>query len=132
MAILELFRKWDDVKEYEAGSVVFKERDPADAIYVILAGEVELSLHGRSLGSEGKGGIIGELAMIESATRSATATALSKVKLARVERARFQSLIGESPEFSLQAMSALANRLRAVDSFIIAQLNDRPAGEAPD
>jgi len=47
MSIVDLFRRWDAVEEYEAGVVVFEQRDPADAIYVILSGEVELSLHGR-------------------------------------------------------------------------------------
>ena len=83
MRFLEMFRDWEKMEEHDARTVIFSERDPADMMYVIISGEVELTLHGEPLGAEGEGGIIGEMAMINSATHSATATALSKVKLAR-------------------------------------------------
>ena len=122
MNLLTMFRQWKDVAEYEPQAVIFAEGDTADAMFVIVSGEVELTLHGKSLGTEGEGGIIGEMAMLESATRNSTATALSSVRLARLERAQFQKLIGDSAEFALRAMTTLANRLRAVDQFIVARL----------
>ena len=121
MNFLEMFRNWEDVLEFNAGSVIFSEREPADVMYVILSGEVELTLHGEPLGAEGKGGIIGEMAMINSATRSATATALNKVRLARLNREQFGGFIGENAEFSLHVMAVLANRLRAVNNYITSQ-----------
>ena len=129
MGILKMFRNWHEVEEFDPEAVIFTEGDPADQLYVILAGEVELTLHGDSLGSEGKGSIIGEMAMLESATRNATATARGKVKLAKLDRAELQKMIRESPEFSLRAMTVLANRLRAVDQYISAQLDRQRAAE---
>ena len=125
MKFLKQFRNWQDVEEYPAQSVIFSERDPADMLYVILAGEVELSLHGKSLGKEVEGGIIGEMAMINSATRNATATAVSAVKLARLDRDQFRDMIGKSSKFSLHAMTVLANRLRAVDQYISTELDQQ-------
>jgi len=121
MEFLEMFRDWEDTEEYDARTVIFSERDPADVMYVILSGDIELTLHGEPLGAEGKGGIIGEMAMINSATRSATATTLSKVKLARLDRDEFKALIAGNTEFSLHVMAVLANRLRAVDHYISMQ-----------
>jgi CRP/FNR family cyclic AMP-dependent transcriptional regulator len=121
MGFLDLFRDWEDTEEYDARTVIFSERDPADVMYVILSGEVELTLHGEPLGAEGEGGIIGEMAMINSATRSATATTLSKVKLARLDHDEFKALITGNTEFSLHVMAVLANRLRAVDQYISTQ-----------
>ena len=121
MRFLEMFRNWENTEEYDARTVIFKERDPADVMYVILSGEVELTLHGEPLGAEGVGGIIGEMAMINSATRSATATTLGKVKLARLDRDEFKTLITDNTEFSLHVMAVLANRLRAVDQYISTQ-----------
>jgi CRP-like cAMP-binding protein len=117
--ILRLFRDWDSVEEFDAGAVIFSERDPAEVMYVILEGEVELTLQGASLGTEVQGGIIGEMAVIDAGTRSTTATAASKVRLARVDRDQFRKLVKKNPKFSLHAMTAFANRLRAVDRFII-------------
>ena len=121
MNFLELFRDWEDIEVFRARTVIFSERDPADVMYVILSGEIELTLHGEPLGAEGEGGIIGEMAMINSATRSATATTLTKVKLARLDRDQFRALVGENTDFSLHVMAVLANRLRAVNSYITTQ-----------
>ena len=121
MRFLEMFRDWENTEEYDAQTVIFAERDPADVMYVILSGEIELTLHGEPLGAEGEGGIVGEMAIINSATRSATATTLSKVKLARLDRDEFKALIADNTEFSLHVMAVLANRLRAVDQYISTQ-----------
>ena len=121
MRFLEMFSDWDDVEEYRAGTVIFSERDPADVMYIIISGEIELTLHGEPLGAEGEGGIIGEMAMINSATRSATATTLTKVKLARLNRDQFRVFIDENTEFALHVMSVMANRLRAVNEYITTQ-----------
>lgn len=121
MRFLDMFRDWENTEEYDARTVIFSERDPADVMYVILSGEIELTLHGEPLGAEEEGGIIGEMAIINSATRSATATTLSKVKLARLDRDEFKALIADNTEFSLHVMAVLANRLRAVDQYISTQ-----------
>lgn len=121
MRFIDMFRNWDDVETLGAQTVIFSERDPADVMYVILSGEVELTLHGEALGLEGEGGIVGEMAMINSTTRNATATTLTKVKLARVDREQFRKFVRENTEFSLHVMGVLANRLRAVDEYITTQ-----------
>jgi CRP-like cAMP-binding protein len=77
-----------------------------------------------TVGSEGEGGIFGEMAMINSAKRSDTATALSEVRLARMDRERFRQLVNENPEFSFHVMSVLANRLRAIDDYISTKFLD--------
>ena len=121
MKFLEMFRKWEDVEEFAARAVIFSEGEPADVMYLIISGEIELTLRGESLGAEGEGGIIGEMAIISSATRSATATALSNVRLARLNREQFREIVAENSEFSVHVMAILANRLRAVDKFITTQ-----------
>jgi len=121
MELLELFRDWENVVEHPAKTVIFSERDPADVMYVILSGEVELTLHGEPLGAESEGGIIGEMAMINAATRSATATAISGVKLARLTRDEFKTFVDNNTEFAFHVMGVLANRLRAVDYYITTQ-----------
>ena len=122
MNIAKLFRDWERVEEYAAGSVIFSERDPAEVMYVILSGEVELTLQGTSLGVEGQGGIVGEMAVIDSGTRSATATARTDVKVACLDRDEFRKLVRKNSKFSLHAMSVFANRLRSVDGFISTRL----------
>jgi len=121
MNLLDLFRDWEDVVQFKARTVIFSEQDEADVMYIVLSGEVELTLHGEPLGAEGEGGIVGEMAMINSARRSATATTLSKVKLARLNRDQFRAFVSGNTDFSFHVMAVLANRLRAVDKYITTQ-----------
>jgi CRP/FNR family cyclic AMP-dependent transcriptional regulator len=125
MKFIDMFRDWKEVEDYPARTVIFSEGDTADVMYVILSGEVELTLHGEPLGAESEGGIIGEMAMINSSRRSATATTLSKVRLARMNREQFRQFVTESSDFSFHVMGVLANRLRAVDHYIATQFRNR-------
>jgi len=124
-AFQTLFDKWADTADFSSGSVISSEEAPASVVFVVLSGEIELSLRGVSLGRVGAGGIIGEMAMIGSTTGSPTAKAATDVKLARLDRDQFNRMIANHPEFSLHALSAMASRLRAMNSFVEAQLGSR-------
>ena len=116
MNLSELFRDWEDRVQCKSGDVIFKEREPADVMYVILDGEIELSLRGEPLGTESTGGLVGEMAMINSSVRTATAT--TKTSLARMNRDQFRKLVESNADFSLHIMTVLANRLRVANEFI--------------
>jgi CRP-like cAMP-binding protein len=118
MNLLELFQDWEDVVQFKSNTELFSEHSPADVMYVILSGDVELTLKGEPLGAEGSGGIVGEMAMINSATRSATATTINKVTAARLNRDQFRNMIRQNPDFALHVMSVLANRLRAINEYV--------------
>ena len=123
MRILELFGDWGDTVNLTAGTVIFSEQAPADVMYVILSGDVDLSLHGKPLGVERAGGVIGEMAMFDGATRNTTATVRTSVRLARLNREQLRKIAGDDAEFSFHVMSVLANRLRSVDTFISSQIS---------
>ncbi len=118
MNIPDLFRNWKHTEEYPAETVIFSKGDPADVLYVVLSGEVRLTLNGSFLSVENGGAVIGETAMLQSATRNCTATTVGPVRLARLDRSELEELSGINSEFSLHVMGVLANRLRAVDSYI--------------
>ncbi len=113
-----MLKKWQDVEEYPAQTIIFSETQPADALYIIMSGEIELTMRGEPLGTEGTGGIIGEMAISHSATRSVTATSLTDVKLARLDRDQLSVFMRDNAEFSLHVVAVLADRLRSVNQFI--------------
>jgi len=126
MKFLHLFHGWKDTCEFAAGDAIFAEGEPADVMYVILSGEVELTLRGEPLAVDTSGGMIGETALLGSAARSATATARTDAKLARLDREQLKELMRDNPDFALHVMAGLANRLRAVDKYIGAHLGRKP------
>lgn len=125
---LELFKNWDDTVEFQAGAEIISENSAEADLYVILSGDVELSLRGKLLGKESTGGMIGEMAMLPSVAGSPSARAVTQVKLARLSREQLDRLITANPAFSRHALLSLANRLRAANAFISAQLKDKELG----
>lgn len=121
---LELFQNWDDTVDFEAGTRILSEETATTNLFVILSGDVEFSLRGKTLGKESAGGIIGEMAILSSAAGNPTAHAITPVRLARLDPQQFTRLISENTAFSQHAMLSLANRLRAANDFISTQLED--------
>ena len=122
MKFLRTFDNWANVESHADGSVIFSENEPADALFLVLDGEVALSLRGEALSTEGRGALIGEMAIIGDTRRSASATAIGEVRLARLTPDEFRELVADNPEFSLHAMAELARRLRAVDRLLSARI----------
>lgn len=82
---------------YAAGQMLFREDEAADAMYIIERGEVSITR--RSLGGEdvrvayvGDGSVIGEMALIVSAPRSASVEAVSETRVYRLDGRDFDSL----------------------------------------
>jgi CRP-like cAMP-binding protein len=105
-------------REFKAGDVIFKEGDPAQELFIIQSGAVEIRLGNRILETLPQYSIFGEMALIDNAPRSATAVAASDVKLVAVSEKQFLFLISNTPYFALNVMRVMARRLRAANSAL--------------
>jgi CRP-like cAMP-binding protein len=112
---LELFRNEPQFDTYGSGETIFTEGSEGNIMYVVVDGSVKLSVTGRSVEKVGRGGVFGEMALIGDAPRSATAIAIADCKLVAITRERFNTLVRERPEFALEIMVVMANRLRSMD-----------------
>jgi CRP/FNR family transcriptional regulator, cyclic AMP receptor protein len=115
MSTLSLFRGEGDTRAFASGDTIFVEGDDGRVMYVVLDGSVRLSVTGRTLEKVVKGGVFGEMALIDAAPRSATATALTACTLVPVTAQRFKALVKESPDFAIDIMRVMAARLRSMD-----------------
>jgi CRP-like cAMP-binding protein len=82
-------------------------------MFGVVEGKVELRLPNGKTVMVGPDETFGEMALLESAARSATATAVEDSTLAVINKHRFLFLVHETPLFALQVMSSLSDRLRA-------------------
>jgi CRP/FNR family cyclic AMP-dependent transcriptional regulator len=119
MDLLEVFKDSDDLIQLVTGSVLFEEGQDADFMYVIVDGELELSLSGNTLARVQPGAMIGEMALVSSDVRSATATAYSDCLLAPIDVHSFSSLIQHTPEFALHVMNVLVDRLKHTNAALV-------------
>lgn len=111
--LLEVFKDSDDVLEFRAGDVIATEGEQGNQMYVVMKGELTISIHGRNMAVAGPGEIVGEMALINSNVRSATVTAKTDCRLALIDQASFNSLLRYVPEFSLYVMRVLTERLKS-------------------
>ncbi|MGI8693805.1 MAG: MFS transporter [Geodermatophilaceae bacterium] len=95
----------------EPGEVLIREGDAADALWILLAGRVEVSTHGESerqlqLPSLGPGSYFGEIGLLRGMPRTATVRAVEPSTLYRVADGPFlEAVQGGRASSSLLAMS---------------------------
>lgn len=115
MTITGVFRSADEVRELEAGTVVFREGDKGHEMFGVVSGAVALTKNGTPVATIGPDGTFGELALIDHSPRSLTATATEPTTIAVINERTFLYLVHETPVFALQVMRSLADRLRSLD-----------------
>jgi len=112
---INIFDKDQDFVSIAAGQVVFRAGDPADRMFAVIDGKVDITIHGQVVETVEAGGIFGEMALVEEKPRNGTATVTANAKLVAVDRRRFLFLVQQHPFFALQLMSIMAGRLRKMD-----------------
>jgi CRP-like cAMP-binding protein len=90
---LELLSSERETRSFDAGQVIFLAGEPGDCMYVVMEGQVELSVRGQVLERLGPGGVLGEMALIDNAPRSASAVTRSDTRLVPIRRDRFEALV---------------------------------------
>jgi len=99
------------LQRVEAGEVVIRRGDPADAMYFVATGEIELQAPS-GLRILRDNDFFGEIGMIEGGPRTATATARTACDLLVLEAAEFQELMEEFPDVEAKVRAAMDERRR--------------------
>jgi CRP/FNR family transcriptional regulator, cyclic AMP receptor protein len=100
---------------YDAEATVFSQGDEGDRLYVVSEGCVEIVKDAQRLAALAPGQSFGEMALIESAPRSATARCSEASKLLTIAREDFDDLLNVYPSIARAVAEVLAVRLR--DAF---------------
>jgi CRP-like cAMP-binding protein len=79
MDLLDVFKDSEDLVEFPAGAVIITEGKEGNQMYVVMEGEVSISLKDTLLATAKPGEIVGEMALINSDLRSATVTAKTRL-----------------------------------------------------
>jgi hydroxyacylglutathione hydrolase len=106
------------IKTYRKDEVICHEGDPGSHMYVISSGRVDITrcVNGspETVATLGNGEVFGEMALIDSLPRSATAvSAEDDTRVHEIDHALFVYLVGQQPAFALIILKALSLRLRA-------------------
>lgn len=108
--LADLARVTEDL-EVPAGEVLCKEGDTGREFFVIVEGETEVTSNGKRVAQRGGGDFVGEIALLEDTSRTATVTAKTPLRLFVLTREDFRSLVRENPKVERKVMQALARRV---------------------
>jgi CRP/FNR family cyclic AMP-dependent transcriptional regulator len=112
MKVTGLFNNAQRTMNVPADTVVFQEGEQGEEMFGIVEGEIQLRAGDHTIRTLGADDVFGEMALVDSSPRSATAVATTETVLAVIDKHRFLFLIQETPMFALQVMSAMADRFR--------------------
>jgi len=110
-------------KSVSAGTNMITADQPGEVVYVLLDGTVKIlieQMDGREviLAFLGPGDTVGEMSLVDSAGRSANVMTMEKCTFLWMDRATFQELLRNVPEFAQNLVRLLSSRLRMANEQI--------------
>ena len=119
----EALAKEMDMLEVRKGDVVFNEGEAGDSLYIVLSGKIKLgrrAADGRQnlVSIMGPSDMLGELSLFDPGPRTATATAVSDVTMARMPQTVLRPWIESHPEIGEKLLQVLARRLRRTNDSV--------------
>ena len=117
-----------DQRIYASGATIIEEGAPADSLYFLLGGSVDVCvIHGGDgtvtrLASIDAGNVFGELALLGNRPRTASVVAASVVRVLELRAAEFTAMLRDNPEIRAKLLSgvgrSLSERLRRANAVI--------------
>jgi CRP/FNR family transcriptional regulator, cyclic AMP receptor protein len=128
-AEMRLLATFSQEERHEGGSIIFREGEMGDRLFIILDGQVRISKHIPGIGEEalavlGRGEFFGEMSLIDDSPRSADARAHSGVlNILSVDRKTLHEVLNMDPAASMQFLGLLnrmlCRRLREINEKIV-------------
>jgi CRP/FNR family transcriptional regulator, cyclic AMP receptor protein len=126
---MKLLATFSAEERFRAGSMIFREGDAGDKLYIVLDGRVRISKFIPGVGEEAlalldRGDFFGEMALIDDQPRSADAKAHeSPATVLSIDRATLNEILSMDPHASLQFLNLLcrmiSSRLREINDKIV-------------
>jgi small-conductance mechanosensitive channel/CRP-like cAMP-binding protein len=112
------------VREFPAGTVVVREGEAGDSLFVVIAGMLDVSKSDdrkgpRSVGRLGPGEIFGEMSLLTGAPRGATVRTSTHSLLFEIGKAQLQPVLADSPD-AIVALSDLMAQRAAINESVLA------------
>jgi CRP-like cAMP-binding protein len=110
-------------RRFRRGEVIFHMGDPGDALFIVASGAIKIMLPSETgdeaiLATLRTGDVFGELALLDGAPRSATATALEPTETLVLPRDRFRDLLATEPAIRDALLASLAGELRRLTNHV--------------
>jgi len=111
-------------RDFVAGDQLMRQGEDGIGLFIILSGKVKIEKTDQSgrqveLASNGPGDIMGELAVLDGAKRTATVTATEPTKCLVLAAWEFMSFMKVHPEVAIQILPIVVTRFRETNDALI-------------
>ena len=107
------------VVRFQEGAKIMKEGSPGTSMYVVLEGEVAVAIGRKIVEKLERGGVFGEMALVDQSPRTASAVARADCALLAINRDALIKLTKSDPEIGMAMMRSVASRLRYMNSLFV-------------
>lgn len=101
---------------FDPGSVIFRQDDPGDSLYVVIEGKADVVLETESgeklVATVGPHGYFGEMAILDDQPRSATVRVTTSSTLLKIWKDDFRGLLRTHPDLALELLRLFSTRIR--------------------
>jgi CRP/FNR family cyclic AMP-dependent transcriptional regulator len=110
-------------RRFRRGEVIFHQGDPGDALFIVMSGAIKIMLPSDTgeeaiLATLRPGDVFGELALLDGAPRSATATAIEASETVILPRDQFRELLATEPAIRDALLASIAGELRRLTNHV--------------
>jgi small-conductance mechanosensitive channel/CRP-like cAMP-binding protein len=108
--------------ELPRGGILMKQGDAANAMYIVLEGAISISIGGRDamqheVAVSAAGDVVGEMSLMTGAPRTATVTALTRLRVLEITKEAISKMLTETPELFQRFSRVLAQRQLELDAL---------------
>ncbi|HEX9333496.1 MAG TPA: ATP-binding protein [Anaerolineales bacterium] len=125
---LEQVASLTELRTYPSNYVLCHEGAYEDVLYIIAEGNIVISKKiieeedERILRLGGRGDVVGEMALIQSAPRAATVRTTTECTVLEMEKGDFETILSRSPRMAIDLIRITLDRIRANDQRMITEL----------
>jgi CRP/FNR family cyclic AMP-dependent transcriptional regulator len=113
---------------YDAGKVLCRQGDQADAAFLIIEGEADIIIDTPTgpitVATLGSNDIVGEMGILGDVPRNATVMAKTRLVALRIAKDPFMRMVREFPTMAVSIMRELAHRLDLNNRQLTAALSE--------
>jgi CRP-like cAMP-binding protein len=124
----------ESLVEFNEGDLIFSEGDRSQEMFIVQSGAVEVVKQSPDgnvvLARLERGDFLGEMSLLESLPRSATAVARGKTRLLVIQPGGFLLKIRRDPTFAFELMQSLSRRIRLTSERLLTGAKEGQCAEA--
>jgi CRP-like cAMP-binding protein len=98
--------------------IIVREGELGDCLFVVAEGTIKVTVQGQPIGTVRSGDVLGELSVLRSGPRNATATAKTQTFVLRIGSEIIDELLLDYPEVTRGIIASLVGRIRSQSSTL--------------